>query len=168
VSRVLAALAVLTALACALAVTVLLGRAPAHVPAVPSSPAPRSSAPDAPHAGPAPGTPAVTAPVVRGIQPGLLQRYRAEAAAGDAAAQNDLAVCLEQGLGVPADPSAAATWYRASAAQGFAPAQFHLGECYEHGTGVPRDLEQARAWYQRAAGHGLGQARTALDRLGPG
>jgi hypothetical protein len=119
----------------------------------------------APPAGVAATTPSPGPAVVAGIQPELLARYRAEAEAGDASAQDNLAVCYEQGLGLPADPLQAVRWYRASAAQGFAPAQFHLGECFEHGRGVERDLTQAADLYRRAAGNGISQARTALDRL---
>jgi hypothetical protein len=100
-----------------------------------------------------------------GIQPQVLARYRAEAEAGDAIAQDNLAVCYEQGLGMPADPVQAVRWYRKSAAQGFAPAQYHLGDCLEHGRGVAPDLKQAIEWYRQAAGTGLSQAKSALTRL---
>ena len=111
--------------------------------------------------------PTVVVPaVIGGIQPQVLEQYRAEAKVGDAAAQDNLAVCYEQGLGLPADPVQAAVWYQKSAAQGFAPAQYHLGECFEHGRGVSADLTQAIDLYRRAAKSGLGQAQTALTRLG--
>jgi len=112
-------------------------------------------------------TPTATPPtVIAGIQPEVLARYRTEAAAGDAGAQDNLAVCYEQGLGLAADPAQAAFWYRKAAEQGFAPAQYHLGECLERGLGVPRDLTQAVDLYRRAAGNGISQAKVALDRLG--
>lgn len=133
--------------------------APAGHPVQAPAPSATTATPVAPTASPA---------LVAGIQPEVLSRYRTQAASGDAASQDNLAICYEQGLGVAADPAQAVTWYRASADRGFAPAQFHLGDCYENGKGIARDLEQARHWYQLAAGQGFIQASAALTRIGAG
>ena len=112
--------------------------------------------------------PAASPSLVAGIQPEVLLHYQQEAARGDAVAEDNLASCYEQGLGVVADATQAVSWYRASADGGFSPAQFHLGSCYEHGTGVARDLEQARHWYRLASERGFTLAATALKRLDTG
>lgn len=77
-----------------------------------------------------------------------------KAAAGDAAAQFELASRLLEGRGVAPDPTAAARWLEKSAAQGLAPAQHRLGSLYEKGTGVTRDVQTARRWYEQAAASG--------------
>jgi uncharacterized protein len=58
--------------------------------------------------------------------------YRKAAEQGDAAAQNNLAVCYENGEGVPKSYEDAVSWYRKAAEQGDARAQFNLGFCYEN------------------------------------
>ena len=89
-------------------------------------------------------------------------RLREAAAAGDAAAQFEVATRYTDGQGVGQDLVKAAYWYRLAAAQGLAPAQYRLGSMYEKGNGVPRDIDMARSWYQRAAEQGN---RNAMHNL---
>src|SRR5271170_294992 len=84
-----------------------------RVPEAPGEPATHPlPAPPPPVVTAAPATfPAPAPALVAGIQPEVLQRFRQEAAAGDAAGQDNLASCYEQGLGVAADPAQAVLWY---------------------------------------------------------
>jgi localization factor PodJL len=106
----------------------------------------------APASAPAPKllTPApaeLVASIPSGTPPGL----RDAAAAGDAAAQYELASRLADGRNMTRDPHAAAQWCERAAAQGLAPAQYRIGSFYEKGIGVTRDAPLARAWYKKAA-----------------
>ena len=77
---------------------------------------------------------------------------RARAAAGDAAAQFEVA--SEYSKGKSKDYRQAAKWYKLSAAQGFALSQYRLAALYEQGKGLKRDANRARIWYRRAAEQG--------------
>jgi ATP-dependent protease ClpP protease subunit len=69
---------------------------------------------------------------------------------GHRAAQFDVAVLYEKGLGVAQDPAEAARWYLKAAQQGDTEAQFDVGVLYETGKGVAKDVEEARKWYRAA------------------
>jgi hypothetical protein len=66
---------------------------------------------------------------------------------GDVAAQFQLAVLFENGLGVAQDYAEAARWYMKAAEQGDVAAQYNVALLYEKGTGLSLDLEKARYWY---------------------
>jgi len=66
---------------------------------------------------------------------------------GNAAAQFNVAVLYEKGLGVERDARVAAHWYLKAAEQGDADAQYSVGVLYETGTGFAQDIGQARKWY---------------------
>ena len=66
---------------------------------------------------------------------------------GHVAAQLNVGVLYEKGLGTPRDYAEAARWYLKAAQQGDAEAQFNIGVLYETGTGVSEDIEQARKSY---------------------
>ena len=72
---------------------------------------------------------------------------------GNAAAQFNVAVLYEKGLGAPANVAEAARWYLKAAQQGDPDAQYSIGVLYETGTGVPRDVEQARTWFTNVLGN---------------
>lgn len=84
------------------------------------------------------------------------------AEAGDAAAQYNLAVLYEDGLGVAADARQALDWYRKAAAQGHAEAQFVAGLMYAEGRGTEQDYAQAAAYYRQAAQQGHAEAQNNL------
>ena len=70
------------------------------------------------------------------------------------------------GLGVDADPDAAARWYLLAAAnQGNAEAQFELGLAYAEGDGVSVDSASAYLWFQLAADGHIRAATSKLDAL---
>jgi hypothetical protein len=91
---------------------------------------------------------------------------------GVPAAQFNLAVMYEQGLGVPKSDVEAARWFRAAAERGDVGAQLKIGSLYEQGAGVARDLDSAGFWYGEAAKGGAKdadaarQARARLAALG--
>lgn len=84
---------------------------------------------------------------------------------GDSAAQSNIGVCYQKGLGVAKDEAQAVVWYRKAAEQGQAVAQSNLGMCYEYGLGVTKDLIQALTWYRKAADQGDTTAQTNLGSL---
>jgi hypothetical protein len=90
---------------------------------------------------------------------------RAQALAGDAAAQLALADEYLFGKNRPGNPVLAAYWYRKAAEQGNAAARYNLGCCYEHGWGVDKCRHQALELYQRAAEQGLAAAAVRLAHL---
>lgn len=61
------------------------------------------------------------------------------------------AEALRTGLGVSADPAAAAGWYRRAATGGFGPAAAWLARASETGDGLAADPEEARRWAGIAA-----------------
>jgi hypothetical protein len=80
-----------------------------------------------------------------------LAYFQRGAAAGDAAAELQLAILYAKGEGVAQDYTASATWFRAAASQGSPRAQYDLGVLYERGRGVKVDLTEAANWYLKAA-----------------
>jgi TPR repeat protein len=96
---------------------------------------------------------------------------RADADAGDPAAQFKMGVAHEYGEGVSQDYAQAAAWYRKAAdqehARSEAPvlAQFALAVLYERGQGVPQNFAQAAAFYRKAANRGHRGAQAALSVL---
>ena len=84
---------------------------------------------------------------------------------GDSAAQSNVGVRYQNGLGVAKDEAQAVVWYRKAAEQGQAVAQANLGMCYENGLGVTKDLIQAITWYRKAAEQGDSTGQTNLGSL---
>jgi hypothetical protein len=80
---------------------------------------------------------------------------------GMAAAQFNVAVLYEQGLGVTKSDVEAARWYGAAAERGDVGAQLKIGSLYEQGVGVARDLDRAGFWYDEAARGGAKDADSA-------
>jgi localization factor PodJL len=93
---------------------------------------------------------------------------RKAAAAGDPAAQFEVASCYADGSGVAQDWKAAHAWYQRAAMRGFAPAQFRLSLVLERGLGVAPDAGRAKVWYRRAAEQGHVKAMHNLAVLSLG
>ena len=87
----------------------------------------------------------------------------AQAVAGEARAQHDLAIVLLCGVQVPRDAPQAALWLALASAQGHDGAQSVLGWQLMTGTGVNRDEPHAARWLHRAAQAG---DTTAQNNLG--
>jgi localization factor PodJL len=109
----------------------------------------------APESGPSAGE------LIAAIPPGIPQSLRDAAAAGQPAAQYELATRLFEGRGLPKDQPAAARWFERAASLGLAPAQYRLGAMYEKGIGVTPDPAAAKRWYLKAAE--AGNARAAYN-----
>lgn len=91
---------------------------------------------------------------------------RAQAEAGDAAAQNDLGRCYCTGNGVREDKKEGLRWFRAAAAQGNEHALYNLGLFHAHGWGgLKRDCRQAAQFYLQAAKKGHAGAWINLGDL---
>jgi TPR repeat protein len=93
--------------------------------------------------------------------------YRVAADQGYAAAQSNLGLMYQNGLGVAKDDAQAVSWYRKAADQGYAAAQSSLGLMYQNGLGVARDDAQAVSWYRKAADQGLAAAQSNLGQIPP-
>ena len=87
------------------------------------------------------------------------------AEAGNAEAQNNLAVLYHQGLGVEQDYEKSRQWYEKAAAAGNGTAQFNLATAYAEGLGVKADLARAKALYEQAAEAGEADAQFNLALL---
>lgn len=71
---------------------------------------------------------------------------------GMVTAQNNTALCFEQGVGIEKNMEQAAYWYEKAAKGGHAPAMESIAYCYRHGSGVEKNLESAIFWYKKALG----------------
>jgi tetratricopeptide (TPR) repeat protein len=109
-----------------------------------------------------------------------VQALRKAAEAGDANAQNELALRYENGNGVEQSIAQALKWYQLAAQQGQVDAQykfgsaltngdpnalFLMGEAYRTGNGVPKNQEEARKWLEQAAEKGLAEAQYTLGLM---
>jgi hypothetical protein len=88
--------------------------------------------------------------------------WRPLAEQGAAAAQYNLGLMYETGLGVPQDYTEAMRWDRKAAKQGLAVAQYSLAVMYYTGLGVPQDYTEAIRWYRKAAKQGDAMAQHSL------
>jgi TPR repeat protein len=89
-------------------------------------------------------------------------RWKKEAEAGNAEAQQKLGYAYSNGEGVPKDVAQAVAWWRKAAEQGDVDAQYSLGIAYHTGEGVPKDLTQTVAWIRKAAEQGFASAQYSL------
>jgi hypothetical protein len=81
---------------------------------------------------------------------------------GDNAAQYNVGILYQFGLGVVQDVQKAVDWYQKSSEAGFADATAHMGDLYAKGFfGVPDDAS-AIIWYERASKQGHAEAATKL------
>jgi TPR repeat protein len=76
-----------------------------------------------------------------------------------------LALCYQEGVGVPQDYAEAMTWYRKAADVGNAPAMWRIGMLFAHGQGVSSDFAEAMKWYRKAADSGDSVAMRMLGLL---
>jgi TPR repeat protein len=96
-----------------------------------------------------------------------IEAWRPLAEAGSLEAQVSLAEFYLNGLGVAADPAAAAAWYRRAAEAGDPVAQLNLGDLYARGLGVARDPVEAFVWFDLAARQGKSWAAARRDEISP-
>lgn len=97
--------------------------------------------------------------------------FRKAAESGHGAAQNELALAYQHGLGTPYDPVRALQWFTESATTNDnGDAQYHLGTLYYYGKcGVPQDYSMAYQWFLKASNqhrsNSLGAAQNSLGFL---
>ena len=91
--------------------------------------------------------------------------FRKASEYGNPQAQNNLAFCYANGIGVAQDSVQAATWARKSAEQGDPEGQHNLGYAYQTGQGVEKDLVLAAQWWHKAAaqGNALSQVNLGIN-----
>lgn len=92
-------------------------------------------------------------------------RWKKEAEAGNAGAQQKLGNAYSDGKGVPKDAAQAVTWWRKAAEQGNATAQHKLGVSYMHGEGITPDLALGMEWIHKAAEQGHAEAQQELGQV---
>lgn len=78
---------------------------------------------------------------------------------GDKAAQFQVGVMYERGIGVDKNETAAASWYEKSAIQGYGDAQYNLGIMYASGRGVELNQGFALMWLGLSAKQGDKEAK---------
>jgi TPR repeat protein len=83
-----------------------------------------------------------------------LANWRPLAEAGNAEAQNDLALLYLDGKGVPQNMAEAVRYFQLAAAAGSALGQNNLGGLYRDGRGVARDFAKAARWFAASASQG--------------
>ena len=84
----------------------------------------------------------------------------------DLAAQYNVALLFEHGLGVEPDLDAAIDWYIRAAEAGYPTAQVKIGDFYQSGMWGEERLPEALTWYQLAAEQGDETAGEKLALLG--
>ena len=94
-----------------------------------------------------------------------LREWRPLAEQGDAAAQFQLGVLYEHGLGVIQDYKEAVKWWRKAAEQGYAYATLNLGFMYRQGKGVIQDYKETVKWYRKASEQGSWSAQYNLGLM---
>ncbi|RCV34102.1 hypothetical protein SETIT_7G136000v2 [Setaria italica] len=73
------------------------------------------------------------------------------ASAGNARAQYNLGLCLQNGKGIKRNQKEAAKWYLRAAEGGNVRAMYNISLCYSYGEGLAQDLVRAKRWLQLAA-----------------
>ncbi|MDU8925809.1 hypothetical protein RXV86_00265 [Alisedimentitalea sp. MJ-SS2] len=95
----------------------------------------------------------------------LLQRA---AARGNSGGQYYLALSMQNGVGMEADPANALNWLLAAGEQGHVAAQFELAKAFSRGIGTEKDTVKTQRWLTEAAANGHVQSQLflalALDR----
>ena len=90
--------------------------------------------------------------------------FRRSAGMGSGWGTCNLGICMEQGLGVEADPRQAFWLYQQAVEMGSLSAVCNLGVCYEQGIGTTSDQKKAVELFRRAAEHGSSRGQRLLAR----
>ncbi len=93
------------------------------------------------------------------------REWRPLAEKGNAAAQHNLGILYNDGLGLEADLVEAAKWYRRAAQGGNANAQTKMGVFLARGLGLAQDYDEAVSWFREAAEQHHAQAQFNLGIL---
>lgn len=98
----------------------------------------------------------------RGDYAAALKEFQVAADAGEDAAEYNLGLMYEKGLGVEQDHAAALRWYRRGAQKGYAPSWYSLGLMYLNGHGVEQNPEEAKELLRKSAQKGYAPAQFSL------
>jgi len=101
----------------------------------------------------------------RGDYARALREWKVVAKKGNAAAQFNLGLMYEKGLGVNLENKEAAKWYLKAAEQGHTKAQNNLGAMYAVGLGVLKDHRRAHMWWNISALNGIKSAAENKMRI---
>ncbi len=87
--------------------------------------------------------------------------YHKAADAGNMYAMNSIAICYQQGKGVPQNDDLAIEWFEKASNAGNPEGAYNLAECYFCGYGVRKDTDKALKYWKEAAklGHPSAQQR---------
>lgn len=87
--------------------------------------------------------------------------YHKAADAGNMYAMNSIAICYQQGKGVPHDDKLYIEWLKKASNAGNPEGAYNLAECYFSGNGVKKDTDKALEYWSEAAklGHPSAQQR---------
>jgi len=88
--------------------------------------------------------------------------YSQAAEQGNLAAQLNIGIMYDDGIGVAENDAEAAKWFRLAAEQGDEQAQHNLGVMYEEGEGVAPSHSEAVKWYRMAAEQGYAPSQLNL------
>lgn len=93
-------------------------------------------------------------------------RWKKKAAdSGSAAAQFDVGLQYEKGVGTAINPDQALAYYDRAARQGYGRAMINLAFIYSEGKGVDRDLRHVYKWFLLAREQGMRRAGLELEEL---
>jgi TPR repeat protein len=98
-----------------------------------------------------------------GLHSAGMEFFKACAERGNAPSMIHIASIYEQGVGVPRDYVASASWLRRAAEADYALGQLHYGVALLLGRGVPRDVVAGKHWIGLAAKQGEADALALLD-----
>lgn len=104
-------------------------------------------------------------PVAEQSEPAAFRWNKELAELGDMAAQYNLGMMCEIGLGVPVDEAKAVKWYSLAAEQGHAKAQLKLGLFYYVGLGARQSEIRGIKWLGQAAKNGNSLAAQIQQRV---
>ena len=85
---------------------------------------------------------------------GYFQMAKVQADHGNMNGQFNLAICYDQGKGVPVDKAKAFHFYKLAADRGHAQAQCNVGFCYYRGIGISKNRPEAFRYYRLSADQG--------------
>ena len=88
--------------------------------------------------------------------------FRRSAGLGSGWGTCNLGLCMEQGIGIEADPRQAVWLYKQAVEMGSVAALCNLGVCVEQGIGIAEDPAAAAALYLAAAEHGSARGQRLL------
>ena len=98
-------------------------------------------------------------------KPGIFDKTRELAEAGDADARASLGFMYAKGVNTEINEGEAVRWYELAAQQDNVTAQFNLGVMHAQGRGVQRNYREASYWYAKAAEQGDPEAQAILHMM---